>query len=67
MNAQLTTRAKAAAVLIGLCTAVALGVVTTAEGPAARAENGWQSTPAGVVLANGWQVAPLDKPENGWQ
>ncbi|MFB6612828.1 hypothetical protein ACIGFK_15130 [Streptomyces sp. NPDC085524] len=68
MNAQLTTRAKAAAVLIGLCTALALGVVTTAEGPAARADNGWQSTPATVVLAeNGWQVAPLDKPENGWQ
>ncbi|MFJ8162328.1 hypothetical protein ACIRBY_15545 [Streptomyces sp. NPDC096136] len=67
MNAQPTTRTKAAAVLIGLCTAIALGVVATAEEPAARAENGWQSTPATAVLANGWQVAPLDKSENGWQ
>ncbi|KIF02335.1 hypothetical protein PL81_30525 [Streptomyces sp. RSD-27] len=65
MNAQLTPRAQAAAVLIGLCTALALGVVTTAEAPAARAGNGWQSTPASTVLANGWQAAPLDQSENG--
>ncbi|MFD7260303.1 hypothetical protein [Streptomyces sp. NPDC059874] len=68
MNAQLTTRAKAATILIGLCTALALGVVTGADGSAAQAENGWQSTTSTVVLAeNGWQVAPLDKTENGWQ
>ncbi|MEV7521225.1 hypothetical protein [Streptomyces sp. NPDC091371] len=68
MNAQLTTRAKAAAALIGLCTALALGIAAGTDGSSAQAENGWQSTTSTVVLAeNGWQVAPLDKTENGWQ
>ncbi|MEV7729416.1 hypothetical protein AB0P15_32570 [Streptomyces sp. NPDC087917] len=72
MNAQLTHRAKTASALIGLCTALALGVTLgggTAGPSVAKTDNGWQTAPTTVVLAdNGWQAAaPLDKPENGWQ